>query len=111
MRPVIVETSRLNSTLRRYKPGEKPLIKPVVMKANKQTLRKAKYFFHVGQRRGSLTSSEGCGTSTTFVPRRWMLRSGLIVSGASLGVDVREGGTERYAGQLTVNQLHGFLVT
>jgi hypothetical protein len=58
-RPDVIDISRLNSILSRYRPDEKPLMKHVVMKARRQTFRKAKYFFHVGQRSGSLTSSEG----------------------------------------------------
>jgi hypothetical protein len=53
--------------------GEKPLIKPVVINAERQVFKKAKYFFHMGQRRGSLTSSEGRGMRTMSVPCRCTL--------------------------------------
>src|ERR1700677_356303 len=52
-RPAVLLKSVLNSILRRKRAGEKPEMKPVVMKVNKQTLRKAKYFFHTGHRNGS----------------------------------------------------------
>jgi len=68
MRPALVDRSLLNFKLKVHNAGEKPPMKPVFMEAKKQTLKKAKYFFHVGQRRGLLTSVDDGGTSTRFVP-------------------------------------------
>jgi hypothetical protein len=65
MRPALVDRFLLNSKLKVHNAGEKPPMKPVFMEAKKQTLKKAKYFFHVGQR---ITSVDDGGTSTRFVP-------------------------------------------
>jgi hypothetical protein len=47
MRPALVDRSLLNSKLKVHNTGEKPPMKLIFMEAKKQTLKKAKYFFHV----------------------------------------------------------------
>jgi hypothetical protein len=74
----------LYSKLKIHKAGAKPSIKAVVIKASKHAFKKTKYFFHRGQRRGSLTLSEGWGTRIMFVPQRWVLWTIWNVSAVSI---------------------------
>jgi hypothetical protein len=68
--PAVVLRSLWNLRLSGKKAGDSPPIETLVRNAKVHTLRKEMYFLHVGDRRGSLGSSDGGGTRTMFVVPR-----------------------------------------